>query len=808
MALMEIKSTCYHCGEDCGENPIQVQEKTFCCDGCSMVYSILEQNDMCRYYSINQNPGVNQRQKVRENKFLFLDDDKVQKALISYQDESQTFITFYLPHIHCSSCLWLLENLHKIEPAVISSKVDFPRKEVEIFFDHKQLSVRKLAELLTSIGYEPYINLNQFLPGKVQKVDRSRLYKLGVAGFCFANIMLFSFPEYLGIDVQEEYLLKIFRIFNVILAMPVFFYSASEFYQSAWKGLKHGFLNIDAPIVLAIIVTFVRSLYEVFTGTGAGFFDSMSGIVLFMLAGRVLQERTYNQLNFERDYTSYFPVAVTRVKKDYEEVITLPDIKLDDTLLIHSEELIPADGLITRGHALIDYSFVTGESEPVRKDVGELVYAGGKQVGGNIEVLVIKEVSQSYLTRLWNRDEFTKQKEDEERSFVHLLSRYFTWILFTIAASAATYWYFTDASKIWDAVTAILIVACPCALLLSNTFTNGNILRRLGRHKLYLRSAQVIEDIANANCIVFDKTGTLTSSRNQEVEFYGKELSKEARQKIVSLASQSNHPLSRAIVRWAKVRPEKQVNAFNEVKGKGLEGVVDNDLICIGSRQFVCQDGVPDEKETSVYVSIEEVVMGRFILKNKYRDKVPGLLRQLRKGYKLAVLSGDNEGEKQYFRKLLGHDVTLLFNQSPEDKLQYIRRLQNTGNKVIMIGDGLNDAGALKQAEVGIAVSDDANCFTPASDAILDAERLSSLAGMIKLCKTNKRIVMAAFVISILYNIVGITISVQALMSPMIAAILMPASSLSILLITFGASNLAARTLKRKGMEIPQDYHA
>lgn len=331
--------------------------------------------------------------------------------------------------MHCSSCLWLLENLYKLNDGVIACKVNFPRKEADIIFDHNKISLRKIAELLTSIGYEPYISLNN-LEKKQKFYDRSKIFKLGVSGFCFANIMLMSFPEYFGIDAKEQGLVNVFRYLNLILSLPVFFYSATEFYKSAWAGLKHRFLNIDAPIVLEIFIAWVRSVYEVLTGTGSGYFDSMSGIVFFMLVGRVLQDKVYRQLSFERDYTSYFPIAVTRLKNDGEEVVTLPDIKLDDTLLIHSHEIVPADGIITKGKALIDYSFVTGESMPVAKEMGEIVYAGGKQLDGNIEVLVIKEVTQSYLTKLWNMDQ-TKQPQVNERSFVHLLARYFTLILFS-----------------------------------------------------------------------------------------------------------------------------------------------------------------------------------------------------------------------------------------------------------------------------------------------------------------------------------------------------------------------------------------
>ena len=221
-----------------------------------------------------------------------------------------------------------------------------------------------------------------------------------------------------------------------------------------------------------------------------------------------------------------FPIAVSVLKGNKEIPTTLPEIKAGDTLLIHHEELIPADGILTRGKAFIDYSFVTGESVPVLKEVGEIVYAGGKQTEGNIEILVVKEVAQSYLTKLWNRDDptaigFKKQEQAKNVSFVHLLSRYFTYIIFTIAAITAVYWGINDVHKLWPAVTAIFIIACPCALLLSNTFTNGNILTILGRNHLYLRNAQVIEDIANADHIVFDKTGTLTSTQEQDIMYEG-----------------------------------------------------------------------------------------------------------------------------------------------------------------------------------------------------------------------------------------------------------------------------------------------
>jgi Cu+-exporting ATPase len=784
------KTLCYHCGETCPNDKIAWEEKKFCCEGCKMVYQILNQSDLCDYYTLNENPGISQRIKVRKDKFAFLDDEKIQLQLISFRNEKQLHVTFYLPQMHCSSCLYLLENLHRLEEGVVSSKVNFTRKEVDIMLVTTKTTLRKVAEKLTSIGYEPYISLND-LKEKRPAINKSMVYQLGIAGFCFGNIMLMSFPEYLGIDASETGLRSIFRWINFGLAIPVLLYSSLPFYQSSWKSIRHKFLNIDAPIALAIIITFIRSAYEVISGTGGGYFDSMTGIVFFMLAGRILQDKTYRQLSFERDYTSYFPIAVSVLKEEKEVPTTLPDIKPGDTLLIHNQELIPADGILTKGKAFIDYSFVTGESLPVLKEVGELVYAGGKQTEGNIEILVVKEVSQSYLTKLWNRDEFKEQAFTKSVSFVHLLSRYFTYIVLTIATATAIYWQINDPSKLWPAVTAIFIIACPCALLLSNSFTNGNILRILGRNHFYLRNAETIEKMAKATHIVFDKTGTLTTTRQQHITYEGITLTAQQQQQAAALAACSSHPLSKALAKHLETERKIEVAGFRETTGEGIEGFVNDDLLKLGSYKFVT--GTTERQTgTAIFFSIENKLYGYFLFSNHYREAIPGLIRKLKDNYHLSVLSGDNEAEKENLQKILGKKATILFHQKPEDKLRYIQYLQNSGEKVMMIGDGLNDAGALKQSDIGIAVAEQTNNFTPSSDAIIEARQLSLLTKFIQLCRANRNIVMASFVLSIVYNIIGLFFAVQGNLSPLVAAILMPSSSLSIVLITFGSSNFQA----------------
>ena len=784
---------CYHCGEDCNRDQLWLDEKVFCCEGCKMVYSILNNHDLCEYYDLNSSPGVSRKGGLRPDKFSFLDDENIQRQLTSFQDDNETHITFYLPQIHCSSCLWVLEHLQRLNSAIISSKVNFNRKEVSIVFQHQAVTLRRVAELLASIGYEPYISLNDLGKHKT-KVDKSMILQLGVAGFCFANIMLLSFPEYLGLEKAEQGLQYVFRYLCLILSLPVVLFSALPFYRTAWGGLRQRFVNMDAAIVLAIIVTFCRSVFETVSDIGNGYFDSLSGIVFFMLIGRVLQEKTHRQLSFDRDYTSYFPVAVTVLKNDKEIPTALPDLKPGDTILVHHQELVPADGILSKGKAWIDYSFVTGESLPVTKEVGELVYAGGRQTGSNIELLLIKEVSQSYLASLWEREAF-KDKAPERMSFVQSLARYFTALVILVALLAGVYWLLNDPSKTWNAVTAVLIVACPCALLLSNTFTNGNILRILSRNKLYLRNAQVIENLASATDIVFDKTGTLTSAMDYHVTYAGTPLSITQQQFIASLATQSMHPLSIALSKHLSIQP-LSIQGYAEFPGGGIEGFIGEELVSLGSKEFITgtRSLSPDEA-TRVYIAIEEEPLGYFQFENNYRSGLIPMVKRLKRDYNVAVVSGDSPAERHNLRHLFGNDTELLFRQQPEDKLRYVKNRQLTGHKVIMIGDGLNDAGALKQSDAGIALAEDTNHFTPSSDAILAAGSISMLEKFIRLCKANKNIVMASFILSIVYNIVGLFFAVQGILSPLIAAILMPASSISILIITFGSSNLIAKRL-------------
>jgi Cu+-exporting ATPase len=802
--LIETSLKCYHCGDACDDS-IAIDEKPFCCEGCKQVFLLLNENDLCNYYELDKNPGLKARGKFVSGRFDYLQDGEVIRKLTRFTDGSQTHVLFSLPQMHCASCIWLLENLHRINPAILSSQTNFQRKEVFIVFDPNRVTLQQVVELLSFVGYEPYISLNDQEEKKPGSINRSYIYRIGVAGFCFGNIMMLSFPEYFSSGkIEQEGLKQVFSYLNLLLSLPVLLFSASGFFTSAWKGLRQKWLNIDAPIALAILVAFSRSVYEILSGTGAGYLDSMSGIVFFMLIGRWFQDKTYDAFSFDRDYKSYFPLGVTLLNGGEEKNIPVSRLRTGDAILVRNEEMVPADAILRKGEGRIDYSFVSGENTPLDKRKGELIYAGGKQVGGAIELEVVTPVSQSYITQLWNNEVFHNRK-NREQSFIHPWSRYFTYALFTVAVLAALYWSLNDPARVLPAITSVLIVACPCSLLLSATFTYGNMVRIFGKNKLYLKNANVIEAMGKIDTIVLDKTGTITHNHSSVVAFEGDVLDASEWNILRSAARQSSHPLSRIIAGTVAGRTEGEllpVSGFSEYSGKGLEARVGGRSVKMGSSGFISQGSNHPVSDTGtrVHVMMDGRVRGFFSVGNDYREGLDRMAGSLKSdAYQIHILSGDNDQERPNLETRFGPEVPILFRQSPQDKLDYIQELQDGGHRVLMLGDGLNDAGALRQSQVGIAVSDNTNLFSPACDAILDGSRVGALGALLRFARRGKAIVTGSFILSILYNCVGLFFATQGLLSPMIAAILMPASSISIVLFVTLASNAVA---KGSGLDI------
>jgi len=787
------KTSCYHCGTDCKSNTIEFDGKKFCCNGCKTVYEILNQNELSCYYDLESAPGSIPKEIM--GKYDYLDNPDIANKITTFDDGSTTVVNLFIPSIHCSSCIWILENLQKLNKGVKTTLVNFPKKELRITFKNKETTLKQVVELISSIGYEPYISLeNSEHASKAS--DKTIIYQIAIAGFAFGNIMMLSFPEYFEVD---EFWLNRFKPFFRFLmfsfSVPVVIYAARDYFISAYLGLKKGILNIDVPLSLGILVLFLRSSFEIFTNTGQGYFDSLAGLVFFLLLGKFFQKKTYSFLSFERDYKSYFPIAITKINKDQSHVaIVVNDIQKGDRILIRNEEIIPADGILINGNALIDYSFVTGESLPVIKKSGDKLYAGGKQTRGAIEMEALETVTQSYLTQLWSNDIFQKTNTRNIKTITDKISKYFTIIILLIAFLSGTFWYFHDLTTAFQVVSAVLIIACPCALAMSAPFALGNTLRIFGRHKFYLKNAGVIESMSKVDTLVFDKTGTITSNHNAEIVFEGAALNIRETTCLKTLLRSSNHPLSRMLFDYLPGQTGEELpTSFNEISGKGLEGKFDGLDFQVGSPSLLGIEA-SENLSTYIFVKINGNLKGKFIFKNSYRKNLKATFDSLY-DYDKHILSGDNEGEKAYISSLLPVNSAIHFNQKPENKLFYIKQIQEEEKKVMMFGDGLNDAGALAQSDVGIAVSENINVFSPACDGILDASKFDQIPCFLKMSKKTMNIIALSFIISLLYNTVGLYFAVTAQLSPIIAAILMPLSSISIVTFVTLSTNLVSKKI-------------
>jgi Cu+-exporting ATPase len=788
-------NNCIHCGADCGKNPVVWDEKLFCCNGCLTVFQLLHENKLYNYYQLEETPGVKLESTTEfGNKYAFLDNSEVKEKLITFREGNISKVKFFIPVIHCASCIWLLENLEKLNTGIRYSFVNFTKKEVDITFNESEITLRQLVELLSSIHYIP--DLSQSLSDKKEDNQsyKKLLYKIGVAGFVFVNVMTYSLPAYFNGEPLSDKLQSVFSILSYILVIPVVFYSGSDYYISAFKNLLKKNISIDLPIALGIIVLFLVTTYEIFFTGGSGYCDSLSGLIFFMLVGKWYQSHTYEALSFERNYKSYFPIAVTKINKQIEESILLENIVTNDELIIRNKELIPADSVLIEGEGQIDYSFVTGESSPVIKKTGDFIYAGGRQMGGIIKIRVQKEVNQSHLTKLWNQDKTYEKPSDSLKNLSDKISQYFTVIIIGIAISGFAYWFSHDETHTAIFVfTSVLIIACPCALALSIPFTFGNTMRIFGNAGLYIKNTGVIEKMSHISAVVFDKTGTLTQANETKTTYSGETLSNEEMEAVFSLAKQSTHPLSHSISSSFRHLNYQSPEHFVEVAGRGIFGKVGNYNIKIGSEEYVCNLKSKSTRESSVvFVSVNDRLKGYYTISNQYREGFGEVLKTLKSKFKLFLISGDNDAEAKNLTGFFEKDK-MFFNQKPADKAEFIKTLQDKGETILMTGDGLNDAGALMQSDVALTIADKVYHFSPASDAVLEAAQFQRLAKFIRFTKTSLNIVKLSFTISFFYNIIGISIALTGNLSPVIAAILMPISSVSVVAFATFATRFMGR---------------
>tara|TARA_R110002096_G_scaffold115365_2_gene249856 strand:- start:63322 stop:65715 length:2394 start_codon:yes stop_codon:yes gene_type:complete len=782
-------SECSHCqqefkgkvySDDLGNN--------FCCFGCKVVFELIEgQQEIIISKDLNT------------SSYSYLDNPEIKSKLLTFQNGTIEKINVHLPQIHCSSCIFLLENLFEIHEGVLQVNIHFSRKRAEILFDSSKIPLSHLAALLKHIGYPPNFEEQQNEEDSSSKKAKSKLlYQLGIAGFFFGNTMLLALPEYLQSSIlYDRGLLYFFRYLMLVFSFPVLIYSARDYFTNSIASLRAGVLSIDLPISVGISALFAQSSFEVISGTGPGYFDSLCGLIFFLLLGKWYQQKTYENFSFDKDYKSFLPLAATVIKDKEEFIVPIEKLKKGDHIIVRKGELIPCDGILISEDSLIDYSYITGESQAVNKERKEQLYAGGKIENSSALIELISNSTQSYLSSLWSKDIFHKE-ENKSKSFTDKISQYFTPVVFLLALSGALFWYFQDSSKSISVFISVLIVACPCALALAEPFTSGSFMRWFGRFGFYLKNAQVLQKLSEVNEIIFDKTGTLTEQNSVKLKWNGRALSDKDLNIIYFAAQQTQHPLARSLQAYIQDSKELdiKIEAFRESPGQGIYFEVEGEAFKLGKHSFI---GVEKTVSgTAVYLSKNQEILGSFSFYHQMRKDLPNVIAELEGDYQLNVLSGDTDQERTQLKSIFGERSGLYFEQEPSDKLEFIEKHQQEGNSCLMIGDGLNDAGALKQSNVGLSLCEENVNYFPACDALLKADSFKLLASFLKLSGKSKKIVYWSFALSFAYNIVGLSFALAGYLSPLVSALLMPISSISVIIFsTLSAQYLSIRELSK-----------
>jgi P-type Cu+ transporter len=771
---------CRHCGDRCGAQTREHGGHAFCCAGCESVYRLLDGHGLTAYYA--GGVGLSQRDVGQRDpgRFAAFDDPLVTARLVHVVGDVAR-VTLQTPALHCASCLWLLEQLWKVEPGVRRVDASLFRRTVTVEYLPTETTLRRIAEQLAALGYEPVIDAEP-IADRVPAVRRRLYLQLGVAGFAFGNMMLFSIPRYVNGGPLEPEFQRLFDMLNVAFALPVLLYAAADYFRAAARSIRARAITLDVPIAIGLAALFSRSLFEIISRTGEGFLDSFAGLVFFLLIGKLFQQKAFDHVSFDRTARSFLPLSIRRVTTDGTSLVPIESLAPGDVILVRAHEIVPADAVLTSESGHIDYAFVTGEQDPVSVTHGTVIQAGGRVVGGSLTMTVARATAHSHLARLWTDPVFSTPKLHWLDAILARFGRAFTVSALVLAALGAFAWW-PDARMSVTVATAVLIIACPCAFTLAAPLTLGTAMGALGRAGVYVRNPAVILDLSRVTSAVFDKTGTLTTGARVAQEHVNT-LTPVQRDLVRRLATQSIHPISRVLA--GDDVDGTGVTDVREFTGEGLEGRVDGRRVALGNASFIARlsgrlIGVDD---AAVWAWVDGDAPVPIRLASIERPGVSATVRTLASRMSTWLISGDHPREADRWAALFGDRMR--FRLSPLDKLSAVRGLQEQGNRVLMVGDGLNDAGALAAADVGIAVSDDTACLVPTCDAVLAGARLAELDHIVGYARRARWVISLCFTVSLAYNAVGLGLALTGRLTPLATAILMPVSSLTIVALSVG----------------------
>ena len=756
VAVDSMSENCHFCEQPITSGlKIESDNRAFCCNGCAMADAML-----------NNRQAVGPGQKLLQ-RYAHLVVAGAQESLQVYNADQASW-KVQLPDIHCSSCLILLERMSEWLEGVLDVRVDFSAKRATIQFNPETLSIAVLAAWLDYVGYPPSL---------ISEKERKRqdFSKLGIAGFAMGNAMMSAFPEYFGLDSQGHVgLLTVFRWSTAVFATLSLVVAGISYLQNAFKAIRSRQWSLDIPIAVGMIALWSWSVYELLAGLSGGYFDSLSGFIFFLLLGKMLQERTYAAFSFERTVKDFLPLSVYCQR--VEGFLKLDQLVPEDNITIQEGGIIPITVKVKKPIS-IDYSFLTGESVPVDLDVGQTAYQGGRVLHKPLLGEVLENIAEQSTSDLW------KEEDYGTTGWVSAsITAWFTRTVLILSFFGGLVWYFVAPDRAVEIAVSVLIIACPCALSLAAPFAYGTASALLSKRKLYLKSGRAVADLAAVQVAMWDKTGTLTQKGLDKSEL---SLTSEDAAAVLFIANTSIHPVAQSLVTSlsgiAFQRPQKFFE-IREISGKGLEAKGrDSTVWRIGSGNWIGQPPGP------TYIEKNGEILGAFTPEWTYRP-LRSMFKSLDKmGVTNVLISGDQPRDipkewKQFF------EDRLHFSCSPKEK----RALVEQYKRGMYLGDGLNDVEAIDAALVGLAVVDNVLGYFPKGNGVIFSEALPNLPEFLRYAKRMKRWTKGAYLLSLFYNIAGIGFALTGQLSPVVAAILMPISSITVVLFSTAGAYLLA----------------
>jgi Cu2+-exporting ATPase len=799
-----VRAPCAHCGLPVPPAAVEAGAlRQFCCEGCRAVWAILHEHGLERYYALREDAAPAPA-ATADRRYGELDDAGFQARTCRPEPGGRMSTELYLEGVHCGACVWLVEKLPGLVPGVAETRLDLPRSQARVVWDPRAVPLSAIARRLASLGYAPHPCRGLAGQAARRREDRAMLARVGLAGAAAANVMAIAFALYGGmLDGMEPEFAAFFRWASLLLTLPSLIWGGGVFFRSAATALRAGTLGMDLPISIGLLAGFGHGLVNTVRGAGEVYFDSVAVLIFLLLSGRYLQRRQQRAAGDATELVaSLYPTSARLVEHGSVREVPLETLVPGVVVEVRAGDLVPADGVVLAGRSTVDLSLLSGESAPQSVAEGARVHAGTLNVSSRIEIRVERTGEDTRVGRLMRLVDEHARRRAPIAQLADRISGPFVGVVLALAGITFLLWARLDPSRALDHAAALLIVTCPCALGLATPLGVSAAIGQAARAGFLVKGGDVLEKLARPGRMWLDKTGTLTEGRAALLRWHGDPAVKP---RVAAAEAHSSHPLARALVRALGAPAAATRVAIEETHGGGIEAVVDGHRLVVGSADFVAAraGAVPPglaatvgelagDGLTPVLVAEDGRVTAVAGLGDPLRADAEAALERVRAlGWRPGILSGDDARIAQAVGRRLGLAAPdCRGGVTPEDKLRAVLESAAEG-PVVMIGDGVNDAAALAAATVGVAVAGGAEAALTAADVFVVRPGVARLAELLEGSRRAMRVVRRNLLFSLGYNVIGVTLAMTGVLNPLAAAILMPLSSLTVIVSSYRARTFA-----------------